>query len=67
MKFMGGVRSLVQKRKNRGHFVPKGQEIRIFLIGVKPNWPRLSNFCLIAGVKPDSKNSIWIFKLNSKN
>jgi hypothetical protein len=43
--------------------MPKGQRIKIFLTGVKPNWPRLNSFCLIAGIKTGSKKSIWIFKL----
>jgi len=42
--------------------MPKGQRIKIFLTGVKPSWPRLNSFCLIAGIKTGSKKSIWIFK-----
>lgn len=65
---------LAQKRKIRGHFVPKKQGIRIFLTGVKLNLPTVrqvgydnlsfggNSFCLIAGIKTGSKNSIWIFK-----
>jgi hypothetical protein len=51
-------------RETRGRFVPGGQGIRIFLTGVKPNWPRLNSYCLIAGSKLGSKKSIWIYKLN---
>jgi arylsulfatase A-like enzyme len=36
------------------------------LTGVKPNWPRLNSFCLIAGIKTSSKKSIWNFKNKTK-
>lgn len=37
------------------------------IFGVKPNWPRLNSFCLIAGIKTGSKKSIWVFKLIEKS
>jgi hypothetical protein len=61
---MGEVRSISSKYINQGHFMPKRQRVKIFLTGVKPNWPRLNSFCLIAGIKTGSKKSIWIFKYN---
>jgi hypothetical protein len=55
---MREVRSISSKYINSGAFMPKGQRIIIFLTGVKPNWPRLNSFCLIAGIKTSSKKSI---------
>jgi len=36
--------SLAQKNQNSRHFMPKRQRIKIFLTGVKLNWPRLNSF-----------------------
>lgn len=33
-------------------------------MAIGTNWPRLNNFCLIAGIKIGSKKSIWIINLN---
>lgn len=44
--------------------MPKGQGVKMFLTGVKPNWPRKNSFCLNTGAKTGAKKTIWIFKLN---
>jgi hypothetical protein len=50
-----------KKENQRALYAPKTKD-KIFLTGVKPNWPKLNSVCLIAGGRTGSKNSIWIFK-----
>ena len=59
---MGEVRSFSAKYTNQRAFYAQKTKDKIFLTGVKPNWPRLNSFCLNAGAKIGSKKSIWIFK-----